>query len=232
MSDNSSKTSAQLTPNDIEKDIIKCRNLIRDGSISDALDLLKTLLDSNQNNTDSIGYINLQLANANLYLQQSNDAVTIADTIIPQAKEDRDALLSIAALVTKGEAIIDMVTFDNYDEIQAAIEAFGKALGISEFFDDEKMTVLPLAGLAHAHWLWGNPKKAMELCERSQLRAEVVEGDEREMLKARALLSHAITQQSPDTFHKAIEQVSIAKHISLKNRIERFYDFYKDDLVL
>ena len=235
-----------------DKRILSARDMIRNGNLVEADKLLGELLASmataehqtddlkdihSNNQSENVSeahyknYALLQLGNAKLYLEQYNQLHEIIDKLIVQAKEERDALLSIAALVTKGEAIIDSVTFSVDDsEVQAAIEVFGKALGISEFFDDEKMTILPLAGLAHAHWLWGNPRKATELAERAAARANAVDGDEGEIYKARAALSHAITQQSVETFDKAIEQAQKANHISLKQRIERFYDFYKEEL--
>lgn len=219
MSDNESITI------EIEQKVLAARDLIRTGDLESAEKSLSSIL-----NVDKSGYASLQLANAYLYLERYSEAISLTDNLFAQAKEQRDALLTIAALVTKGEVIIDMVTFTPIEsEIQSAIESFGKALGISELFVDEvdpKITVLPLSGLAHSHWLWGNPKKAAELAVRAMTRAQDIETEEGDILKARAYLSAAITLQTPEAFQKAIEQAKVAKHTPLKLRAERFRDFY------
>jgi len=219
----------------IEENILLARDLIRSGDVLKASNLLTT-----QCLEDSSGYANLQLANAKLYIGQYKDCIDLTDALVTQAKNQRDAVLTIAALVTKGEAIIDIVTFNasatdtsiannSEYEIQSAIESFGQALGISELFtetEDDTLTVLPLAGLAHSHWLWGNPKKAGDLAERALTRARALPSSTRDLLEARALLSKAVIQQTSEAFQTAINQAELAKHISLTKRAQRFFDHY------
>lgn len=231
MTEKNSDTTSDTTDEHIlkiEKDILAARNLIRNGNLEQAHQSLTKLIE-----TDSSGYAKLQLANAYVYLQRYTESVTLIDTLLVQAKEQRDALLTIAALLTKGEAIIDMVSFPNKKdgddiEVQSAIESFGQALGISELLGEERLSILPLAGLAHSHWLWGNPKKAAELAERSLVRAETIDTAERDLFLARAYLSVAITQQTSDAFHKAIKQATLANHRPLEGRIKKFKELYQD----
>ncbi len=213
----------------IEEKILSARDLIRSGYPDKAREQLSSFYSQ-----DADGYAQLQLANAQLYIESYSSCIQHCDELIKLAKEQRDALLTISALVTKGETIIDINTFKNnnleqHPDIQSAIESFGKALGISELFtenDTTKLTVLPLAGLAHAHWLWGNPRKANELAERALARANTLSPEEQALLGARAQLSLAITNQTPENFQKAIEQAKAAKHLSLAKRAERFYEHY------
>lgn len=232
------------TQKTIEENILLARDLIRSGDIPKASDLLTTHCLE-----DSSGYANLQLANAKLYFGQHKDCIDLTNSLVIHAKNQRDAVLTIAALVTKGEAIIDIATFNNASttetsdannsdannsefEIQSAIESFGQALGISELFtesEDDTLTVLPLAGLAHSHWLWGNPKKARDLAERALIRASALPSSTRELLEARALLSKAVIQQTSEAFQTAIKQTELAKHISLTKRAQRFFDYYQSE---
>jgi len=223
MTDTNSSNNINEQIAGIEKDILAARDLIREGSLEQASQSLDSLV-----TTDTSGYAKLQLANAYLYLERYTKSVTLIDGLLIQAKEQRDALLTIAALLTKGETIIDMVCFEDKEaEVQSAIESFGQALGISEFLGEERLSILPLAGLAHSHWLWGNPKKAAELSERSVKRAHTIETSERELLLARAYLSIAIIQQTPESFQKAIKQATVAKHRPLEDRVKRFQTLYQ-----
>ena len=166
---------------------------IRQGDLKNALRVLNAALVLSDN-----GYSALQLGNALRYLHEPQEARAHFTRAFNKAKASRDGTLAIAALCAEGELLIDET------QAQAAVEHFGKALGITEFSGDEALTVAPLAGLAHAHVLWGNPSKALGLARRAQERAQRTRNP---LGESRALLSQGVTfsaQQQLDNANNAL----------------------------
>ncbi len=118
----------------------------------------------------------LHLAHALRFMGKLDEAEVHYRSALRAAERDRDGPLAMASLCGLGEASLERRLG------KKAAEHFGRALGISEWLADERLTVLPLAGLAQAHALWGNPHKAKALVERALLRAHEPLGTARAQL--------------------------------------------------
>lgn len=127
-----------------------------------------------------------------------------------RARADRDGPLAIGAWCALGELRL----------LQArggeAVEAFGKALGITEFAPGDGPSVGPLAGLADAHRAWRNPRKAPELAARALERAERV-GDL--ALRARAGLAVGAATADAELLDAASTWAEAAPHHPLWVRL-------------
>jgi tetratricopeptide (TPR) repeat protein len=204
----------------LETRIAAC--LIRLGKLSDAEARLSRVLNEHLANDfdapDNLGYAYLQLGNARRYLGNADDARTAFDSSLEQAEATRDGGLAIASHTALGELSLDETA------LEQAIGSLGKGLGLTEFFRDERLTIAPLAALAHAHALWKNPSKSYDLVNRALARArpsvDRVGSARAKLASATAALSRA--PKPPNTaysFVAAYEDARVAPHVPLALRI-------------
>ncbi len=156
--------------------------LVRLGRIADSLRTLEMLPDTH-------GWGLLHRANARRFTDDLGRAVAEADIAYRLAAGDEDGYLAVAALSVKGEALLELA-MQAGTEPKDAVIAFGKAFGISEILGEEA-SAGTLAGLAHAHAVWGNQQKALEQAEKAFKRARAAKDG---TATVRALLSlYAVT---------------------------------------
>lgn len=128
--------------------------------LDDALNLIEPFND---------GYITLQRALINYWRGNMDQALVCAQESYSAAKAQKDVLLAIASLTLEGEALLAM------NHAKQAVISFGKALGLTEYSGDERLTILPLAGLGHAQHNWGYPEKATRTLQKALSRAQIHE---------------------------------------------------------
>lgn len=138
--------------------------LVRVGRLLEADALLGTVLDG-----ASHGWALAHRANARRFAGQLEAAMASADLAYSAAVADEDGFLAVSALCVKGEALLETAMTAKTEPLEATI-AFGKAFGITEMLGEEA-SAAPLAGLAHAHAVWGNQQKALEQAEKAFKRA-------------------------------------------------------------
>lgn len=180
------------------------------GRIDDALDVLYAA-----SATGEDGYVELQLASA---LTWRGDAAALAEGerraahASDLARRHRDGPLQIGALCVRGEVALAL------GRPRDAVEAFGEALGVSEFSTSEAVSVLPLAGLALAHLGWRAPAKAAPLALRALERAQRV-GDPAG--RARALLALGTAERDVGRLAEAAAAADAAPHrpLALRARV-------------
>lgn len=112
------------------------------------------------------GYASLHRAAVHYWLGNFDSAATDAQRSYAIAKAERDLPLAIAALTLSGELYLAQ------HEAKRAVVTFGKALGLTEYSSDTRLTLLPLAGLGHAQHAWGYPEKASRTLHKALSRAQ------------------------------------------------------------
>jgi hypothetical protein len=151
-------------------------------------------------------YLELQLA-AVLGWRGDAPALREAGEIVPglraRARRLRDGPLAIAAACLAGEAAL------RHGDADAAVRAYGEALGISEFASSEAASVAPLTGLATAHARGRAPGKAAPLARRALERARRV-GDRAGVARALAALAEA--DGRPELYLEAADEADAAPH--------------------
>src|SRR6056297_289485 len=177
------------------------------GRIDDALDVLYEAPARAED-----GYVELQIASA-LVWRGDADALAEGERRAARASDlarrHRDGPLQIGALCVRGEVALAL------GRSRDAVEAFGEALGVSEFSTSEAVSVHPLAGLALAHLGWRAPAKAAPLAVRALRRAERV-GDPGG--RARALLALGTAEGDVARLDAAAEAADAAPHRPLALR--------------
>lgn len=161
------------------------------------------------------GYAELQLGNALAWRGRPDDAPSAlahAEAARAAARRSRDGPLALASSCLLGEFRLAG------GDVDAAVHAYGEALGISEFARDEAASVTPLAGLAAAHHAGRAPAKAGPLARRALARAEAA-GDAAGA--ARAWLVLAVAEHDVDAFGRAAEAADAAPHRPLSLRARR-----------
>ena len=138
--------------------------LVRVGRLLEADELLGTVVSG-----ASHGWALAHRANAQRFAGQLEGAGLTADLAYRAAVADEDGFLAVSALCVKGEALLEVAVHTKTEPLEATI-AFGKAFGITEMLGEEA-SAAPLAGLAHAHAVWGNGQKALEQAEKAFKRA-------------------------------------------------------------
>ena len=138
--------------------------LVRVGRVKEADELLESIVSG-----ASHGWALAHRANAQRFAGQLEAAIHTADLAYRAAVADEDGFLAVSALCVKGEALLEMAIDTKSEPLEATI-AFGKAFGITEMLGEEA-SAAPLAGLAHAHAVWGNRQKALEQAEKAFKRA-------------------------------------------------------------
>jgi tetratricopeptide (TPR) repeat protein len=159
--------------------------LVRLGRPLEAIQHLTVVMHS-----DSRGWALAHQANARRVCGELPAALELADQAFTLAKREQDGELAVAALVIKGETLLER-SIEAKLEPKDAVIAFGQALGISEVLGEEASAGV-LAGLAHAHAVWGSKQKALEMAEKAFKRARTAKDGPN---ATRALLSlYAITR--------------------------------------
>ncbi len=182
---------------------------IRLGNLQGAVNKLYDALELADN-----GYTALQLGNALRYLGEFEEAAGHLTRAFHKAKTERDGALAIAALCAQGELALDE------GEAQAAIELFGKGLGLTELSSFESLSVAPLAGLSQAHVAWDYPKKAVEVGEKALRRAHAADDS---VGKARALLSLGLAKEEVTLLQQSEHEAENAPHrpLALRAKVAR-----------
>ena len=177
---------------------------LRLGDLRGALEVLQGALEEDDN-----PYSALQLGNTLRYLGRYEEAYGYLERAWVGAKAAGDGALAVAALCALGEWSLDRA------EGQEAAEKFGRALGLTEFSSDDRLTVAPLAGLGHAHAVWGYPAKGQAVARRALERAEVAND---RVGAARALLALGVASGDAATLERAKEEAQTAPHAPLRLR--------------
>jgi len=181
--------------------------------LGDVPGALRALLEASEIAPD--GYAELQLGNALAWRGRPDDAAAAlvhAKAARAAARRRRDGPLALAASCLLGDLRL------SGGDADAAVHAYGEALGISEFARDEAASVTPLAGLAGAHHAGRAPAKAGPLARRALARAETA-GDAAGA--ARAWLVLAVVEQDVGAFGRAAEAADAAPHRPLALRARR-----------
>lgn len=181
--------------------------LVRAGRLQEAIRALQTLPEAGS----SRGWGLVHLANAQRWAGALEDAVRIADEAFTISKRESDGHLAIAALTVKGEALLERDVRQSREPKDAVI-AFGQGVGISEVLGEDASAGV-LAGLAHAHAVWGNKQKALEGAEKAFKRARAA----RDGLNAtRALLALYATTQIGSFSRNALSEARTCQHRPLE----------------
>ena len=175
---------------------------IRLGKLREAVDMLEA-------SEPEDAYGALQLGNALRYLGRYEAAAAVLERVWEGAKATGDGALAVAVLCAQGEGALDQ------GKGQAAAELFGRALGLTEFSSDERLTVAPLAGLGHAHAVWGYPAKGREVARRALERAERANDS---VGAARALLALGVASEDEALLERAEREAQTAPHAPLRLR--------------
>jgi tetratricopeptide (TPR) repeat protein len=161
------------------------------------------------------GYAQLQLGAALAWRGEPGDAGRAeahADAALRAARRGRDGPLALAALCLRGELRLAAGDPD------AALRAYGEALGISEHARSDAASVAPLAGLAAAHHAGRAPSKAAPLARRGLRRAEAA-GDAAGASRAWLVLGEV--EGDPEAYALAAEAADAAPHRPLALRARR-----------
>jgi tetratricopeptide (TPR) repeat protein len=180
--------------------------LVRLGRPLDAITHLTTVM-----HADSRGWALAHLANARRVHGDLPAALEISDQAFATAKREQDGELAVAALVVKGETLLEQAIESKLQPKDAVI-AFGQALGISEVLGEEASAGV-LAALAHAHAVWGSKQKALEMAEKAFKRARTA----KDMPNAtRALLSLYATTKIVSFAKNALTEARACQHKPLE----------------
>ena len=187
----------------------RSRLLVRVGAARIRLGELREAVDALQASEPDDAYGVLQLGNALRYLGRYEAAEARLERAWELAKATGDGALAVAVLCAQGEGALDQ------SEGQRAAELFGRAAGLTEFGSDERLTVAPLAGLGHAHAVWGYPAKGREVARRALERAEAARD---RVGTARALLALGVASEDAAVLERAEREAQAAPHAPLRLR--------------
>jgi tetratricopeptide (TPR) repeat protein len=181
--------------------------LVRCERLQDAIRALEVLPESGS----ARGWGLVHLGNAHRWVGALEDAVESADEAFSIAKLESDGHLAIAALIVKGEALLDRATIEKREPKEAVI-AFGRGVGISEVLGEDASAGV-LAGLAHAHALWGNKAKALEGAEKAFKRARAAKDG---VSATRALLALYAATHIGSFARNALSEARLCQHRPLE----------------
>jgi tetratricopeptide (TPR) repeat protein len=160
---------------------------------------------------DSRGWALAHLANARRVYGELAAALEISVQAFATAKREQDGELAVAALVVKGETLLEQAILGKLQPKDAVI-AFGQALGISEVLGEEASAGV-LAGLSHAHAVWGSKQKALEMAEKAFKRARTAKDAPN---VTRALLSLYATTKIISFAKNALTEARACQHKPLE----------------
>jgi tetratricopeptide (TPR) repeat protein len=169
---------------------------VRLGKLREAAETLRAL--------PQHAHARLHLGHALRFMGELDEAAAQYRSALSAAERERDGPLAMASLCGLGEGLLEQRLG------KEAAEHFGRALGISEWLADERLTVLPLAGLAQAHALWGNPGKAEALAVRAVQRAH------EPLAVARAHLALGAIRQDSSALDKGLAALARSPHEPLR----------------
>jgi tetratricopeptide (TPR) repeat protein len=176
--------------------------LVRLGRPLEAIQHLTVVMHS-----DSRGWALAHQANARRVCGELPAALELADQAFTLAKREQDGELAVAALVVKGETLLERAIEAKLEPKDAVI-AFGQALGISEVLGEEASAGV-LAGLSHAHAVWGSKQKALEMAEKAFKRARTAKDGPN---ATRALLSLYATTRIVSFAKNALREARSCQH--------------------
>lgn len=180
--------------------------LVRLGRPLEAITQLAAVMHS-----DSRGWALAHLANARRVRGELSAALEISDQAFAVAKREQDGELAVAALIVKGESLLERAIESKLEPKEAVI-AFGQALGISEVLGEEASAGV-LAGLSHAHAVWGSKQKALEMAEKAFKRARTAKDAPN---ATRALLSLYATTRIVSFAKNALSEARSCQHKPLE----------------
>ncbi len=180
--------------------------LVRLGRPLEAITQLAAVTHSN-----SRGWALAHLANARRVRGELSAALEISDQAFAVAKREQDGELAVAALIVKGESLLERAIESKLEPKEAVI-AFGQALGISEVLGEEASAGV-LAGLSQAHAVWGSKQKALEMAEKAFKRARTAKDAPN---ATRALLSLYATTRIVSFAKNALSEARSCQHKPLE----------------
>jgi hypothetical protein len=147
----------RLTISTVQDAIQTAQTLIKLAYLDEAATLLNAFDDD---------YVTLQRGVIHYWRGDTAAALIKSQDSYRLAKVAKDAVLAIASLTLEGEVLLSS------GNAKQAVIRFGKALGLTEYSSDTRLTILPLAGLGHAQHAWGYPEKAAQTLHKALSRAK------------------------------------------------------------
>jgi tetratricopeptide (TPR) repeat protein len=191
---------------DIKADHVKANlasALIRVGKPKEVIALLEKL----PNHIEAKGWALVHLANAYRILDDLEQSVKLALEAFEISSLEQDGFMAVAALTVQGEALLEKAILEGVNPKEAVI-AFGKAVGISEVLGEDASAGV-LAGLGHAHAVWGSKNKALEVSEKAFKRARAAKDASN---TTRALLALYATTKIGSFARNALTEARVAGH--------------------
>ena len=177
--------------------------LVRIGKPKEAIRLLEKLPE----HREAKGWALVHLANAYRILDDLERARILALDAFDISSLEQDGFMAVAALTVQGEALLEKAMLEGVNPKEAVI-AFGKAVGISELLGEEASAGV-LAGLGHAHAVWGSKNKALEVAEKAFKRARAAKDASN---TTRALLALYATTKIGSFARNALTEARVAGH--------------------
>jgi hypothetical protein len=177
--------------------------LIRVGKPKDVIALLERLPE----HLEAKGWALVHLANAYRILDDTENSLKFALEAYDISSLEQDGFMAVAALTVQGEALLERAILDGVNPKDAVI-AFGKAVGISEVLGEDASAGV-LAGLGHAHAVWGSKNKALEVSEKAFKRARAAKDAAN---TTRALLALFATTKIGSFARNALTEARVAGH--------------------
>ena len=181
--------------------------LVRCGRPKETLEALTDLPEQN----DSRGWALVHRGNAERWLGELEQAISTADEAFRLAKLESDGHLAVAALTVKGEALLERA-IQAGTEPKNAVIAFGQAIGIAEVLGEDASAGV-LAGLGHAHAVWGSKQKALDGAEKAFKRARAARDG---VSATRALLVLYATTRIGSFARNALTEARACQHKPLE----------------
>jgi hypothetical protein len=178
--------------------------LVRIGKPKDAIGLLGKL----PHHREARGWALVHLANAYRILDDLERARILALDAFGISELEHDGFMAVAALTVQGEALLEKAALEGTHPKEAVI-AFGKAVGISELLGEDASAGV-LAGLGHAHAVWGSKNKALEVSEKAFKRARAAKDASN---TTRALLALFATTKIGSFARNALTEARVAGHL-------------------
>lgn len=191
---------------DVKADHVKANlasALIRIGKPKEVISLLGPL----PNHREAKGWALIHLANAYRILDDLENSLKFALEAYDISSLEHDGFMAVAALTVQGEALLEKAILEGVNPKEAVI-AFGKAVGISEVLGEDASAGV-LAGLGHAHAVWGSKNKALGVSEKAFKRARAAKDAAN---TTRALLALYATTKIGSFARNALTEARVAGH--------------------
>ncbi len=191
---------------DVKADHVKANlasALIRVGKPKEVI----LLLESPPVHREAKGWALVHLANAYRILDDLENSLKFALEAYDISSLEQDGFMAVAALTVQGEVLLEKAILEGVNPKEAVI-AFGKAVGISEVLGEDASAGV-LAGLGHAHAVWGSKNKALEVSEKAFKRARAAKDAAN---TTRALLALYATTKIGSFARNALTEARVAGH--------------------